>query len=294
MKKIISLVLLLSIIIFTGVGSYAENNNSSSSSISEYDLLKEYSNKSYSELLEMGLNEGQAKDMLNIDEKVITKINELISYSNEELLNQGYNNKQIKSLREFETSKSVDKNIKPNNQELLNKDVSLDAIPMGIFGDVNMDLYQYTVWEDEVWFQYSWSWTGKPLILNIDAIGFAWDSGFRVSGDVIDAYVTYVDGNNFGEVKMSRDKFDVNPGAGWGHEFHMTSGPSHTAPAWAKGGWGTFYATNPNNKNSIQVVWSYGHATIDITGASLRISPSAIGFGFGVERMYQNDKIFYF
>lgn len=258
--------------------------------ISEYDLIKNYFGKSYDQLLKMGIDGKQAKEFANLENDIIKKVKELYLLDDKSLIEQGYNQKQIESIR------SINTNISKTSSDDLNTLSNFETLsPLeirGIFGDVTMsvDLYDFTA--DDIYVYFDWNWDGKPFMLMTDGIGFSWDGGFRTSSNELGANVNYVGGNNSGTKEVTRDDIDILAGAGWGFDMQMAAGPSHTAPAWAESGEGGFWLTNPNNKNSIQMIWKYGHSTINLTAACVDIKGTlSIGFAKGVEEMFDGDNI---
>ncbi|WP_432405818.1 hypothetical protein [Wukongibacter sp. M2B1] len=317
MKKIVSLFVVFSVLMAMVIGVYAESNavtdkvilskddlskknfkearklSANEVTLSEYDLIKESFGKSYNQLLEMGIDEKQAKKLANVEDTIMKKVRELHLLDNKTLLDQGYSQKQIKAIRSINTKFSNNSRRSCSGLNTLsNSEILSSAEARKLLGEVSMHVKPYSITKELKYVYFDWNWDSKPFVVRTDGIGFAWDGGFRTEGDKVGAKIEYVNGNNSGTKKISRSDIDILAGAGWGFDIQMSSGPSHTAPAWAKSGQGGFWLTNPNNKKTIQIVWKYGHGMYTLTGGCVDIKGTlSIGFSDGVKEMCEDDAI---
>lgn len=287
--------MVLTLLLTMVIGVYAEGSTVTNKvTFSEYDLVKNYFGKSSKQLLEMGVNKKQIKELTNLEDTIMKKVRELYLLDDKSLIDQGYSQQQIDAIRSINTKFLNDSKTRFSGLDIPSNSEILSSVEVrGLFGNVDMNVDANDFFSgDNIYVWFDWSWDGKPFVLHTDGIGFAWDGGFRASSNDIEAEINYVDGNNSGSKNISRSDMDIVAGAGWGFDIRMATGPAHTTPAWAKNGSGSFWLSNPDNEQSIQMVWKYGHSTYNITGACVDIKGTlSIGFSRGVEEMYEDERI---
>ena len=282
-KKIFSAILVFVLVFSMSTSIFAANNNTSVT-VSEYDLLKPYLDKNLSELLEMGLSQEEAQQMLNVQKKVVEKISKYNKYTNEELRQLGHSDKDIEEFNKLQTM-DIDS-------------LSIDAIPASIWETVTFTVEKLGKINGDHWFGFEWEWSGSPFVQMTDNIAFAWNNGFEVSRyDVllsIDHYTDSFDAfaKRYTDVLNPTKDTSVSPGMGFKAKFPMNGGGLENS-TYAKKGFGSFTVQNPNNASHMQMVWAYGHSTFHVGGFCLNVGFPSISVNVGAEIMHEDDTKFY-
>lgn len=292
-KKLVSLFLTAFVLLSFNSFVFAEEEGSSDEHIvtlSEYDLLEPYLDKSFDELLDMGLSDEEANNILEIESNIISQLKEYSSLEAKQLEDKGFSDQQINAIKEeipsILESNEIDKSRSSD------EDISLiKRMPRSSWADLKLTCsYIGKRSSDKYAFEYTWSWSGRPFVEMTDTVSFAWDNGFRVSSGDLGGTVRYCDiqDHTLQVSLLERDDIEISPGQGFRAKFKM-SGPNST---FAKNGYGNFLLTNPNKKKSIQMVWAYGHSTYSFGGFCLNVGYPSISINNGAEKMCEGDRVF--
>lgn len=285
MKKIISFITLFSFLIISTVSINASSIGGDSQGVSEYEMLLQYSNKTESELREMGVDSNYIKDLLNLQKTIDT----YATYDSKKLTKLGFSEEQIVALTKYNMKKNVISYFSTfgfrsavSSEEPTKKVMDLSAMrslfSSSVDFNVRLSSAGSTFYGDYVELSYNWEWDGRPLLLLKDGIGFEWDGKFRAISSGTSATVEYED--MFGYIETTENfRPEISIGA-WGHTFDLNTGSSEY-PNFAHAGYGTMELENVDSLDSMQITAKYGHASWAFSSVSISFTGPGLGISFG-------------
>lgn len=290
MKKTLSLISALALVLTLGTPAFAASYDSSvsgnidnsavpvliaSCSVNEYDALVTAKQSS------VGLTRSTSSV-----ENLLMERAELPS----EILAQryDYNDEEIALLKSYDGSPIE------NNRQL-----------RGIFANLNGFIYRMDYDTHGVTVRFSWNWDGPPLLWENDVVTCAWvgvnssngPHALRFTAAESACHVDYYDTDAFGKedfmYRLEYDIDDANVNSNVSANFEM--GDDSNPEIWGKKGYMDIVLAEPVATSNLQystVVFGYGHQTlvfdasfsVNVDGISVSITPKA-----GTEEMYNGS-----
>lgn len=258
MKKLLSIILCLTMIFTSSSAVFAAEENSKSqpkqATINEYQALKQLAEKSPSALSKSGYSSTEIAKIKNYNEIYYNHITKLQTLSDTALKNNGYTESQINVIKNFTGTE---------------EQMSRASSSLNIYSTTT--LFKYTRGGRTTGrLAYNWSWKGIPAVMTKDMVAASWNSWTLTSET---SYVDYY-GINTGKFYTSeRAKYSNPTNSSWnggGHKFDMTKSDNNY---YAKSGGGTFNVESDGlYQKDFYYYIEYGHATISYN----------IGFGVSV------------
>ncbi|MDF2504994.1 MAG: hypothetical protein K0R54_4544 [Clostridiaceae bacterium] len=264
MKKVISIILILSIISGFSCLSYAaisygvelkEDAYSSEVTFNEYLMVKQLLEKSDTELYKVGYSVEDVKELRNIDYEQIIYERYIEKYGTSNM------SKNL-SAKEFVNTLTIDQ----LSTLTASCTVSHKLDPRDYY-------YDSVTNKTNARITFSWSWNSEPIWKGIDIIGFGWDSQMYV-----DTSTSFVNVYYYSTFDGTRTKTEQ-------HAFtqYITFNVSDKFTLWQdqypKTGSGALrlYCTGKNQ--NLGVSYKYGHTYVGITAPSISVG-SGVGISF--------------
>lgn len=260
-KIVMSLLLIIVMILGTCSAGFAEMlPKENKVVINEYELFKELSMKSKTELSAMGYNSSDTEKIKNFHQTYVEHLSKLKKLDDTTLSNVGYTSEQIKILRNFDGSEDQ---------------ASLLAASLTIYSTTANFNYDGNYTRGRL--AYNWYWTGVPAFKMQDAVAASWNHWVVESNT---SYVSYYNVNTGSFYTSTSATFttDGNGTEGAGHKFMVSMSDNYY---YAKQGGGTF-----NVRSDVHAIkdfyyyLAYGHSqllasinfSIGVGGADASIS----------------------
>ncbi len=246
---------------------FAEEKNQTSITTNEYEVLKDLSKNSNTNLKLNGYNDQDINKIKNVEKEYPKHLNEYKDLPEENLKELGYTDNQIKLLRDY----------KGTEEETIKLAATMDFRLTENF--VN---YSQSHDKTEAKFNYRFAWHGVPLMKTKDIVGVAWNDWNLTSTY---SYVRYIDiiGNLQNAFTLDAT-FVNNEGPhsfGGGYRFKMTQEDNYY---WAQAGFGSFTMYNHGPKN-LSAYAEYGHSTFSLNPTFSVPGGLSIAFSKNVKTM---------
>lgn len=271
MKKIVGLVVLLSLCLFTiSVSADSlEGNNDKDVTVNEYEALKALSENSSFQLTNMGYSADEVKFIQNIEEYA----NHLKSYSHssdQELDNLGYSKDQIDMLRDY----------KGTEEETIRL-----AATLTLRLNAQYVTHNNSTNRTNARLGYNWTWAGVPVFKTRDIIGVSWNDWSVTGSSTSVTYkpLTGASGTRYGSATILSNSGPNS--AGRGVRINMTQDDNYW---WARSGSGIFdLRGNSAGRKDLSAYAAYGHTTLSITPGFSIPGYGSINFNWGMQTVGQ-------
>lgn len=251
--------------ICNGSGFYA-----STQSINEYDLLANLTNKTDSELSEVGYTSEDIYLIRNLDESYANHIRKYATLSTSELKNLGYTEEQISIFRVFNDSEEQIRALAAS----MNFTLSIDYVTWSQSNNrTNASL------------RYYFTWVGIPLIKTNDIVAVSWND-WTINSSA--SYVTYRSNSGIGDDYTLAATYVPNNGPrsfGGGYKFPMTQ-DDHSY--WARSGYAIFTLYHKYIRADLSAYAEYGHSSVSASPSFSIPGYGSIEFSIGTD-MYRQD-----
>lgn len=282
MKKFLSLVVSLVMILAISVPAFAAENDGSSYSftINEYDVYVATRTASQSELEAEGISSRQAN--LIKSDAIENELLALSKLSAEELTSLGYNSSQIDILHNY-------------------KGERIENVPelRGVFADMTADFSKVSASSTSLAVKVTWKWTNAPVLAGVgivDMVAIRWQGTNTAGAPINVAFssagsscsVKYYSREGVYQYSRSQSVVCDSPYDHAYVDIPMSTGDGDAMwQYYAKEG--TFTVkVNRTGTDSIKeaaFVFGYGHTTIGISPSLSLPASFGIGFTFGTEKM---------
>lgn len=294
MRKILSLLLVIVLIVSSFPVVFANSEESAKMTQSEYDSIAEILGKDDNDFVKMGLSKEKIREIKEYKIELANNIKKYSKYSENELEGLGFSEEQIKTFKKLDVGNPTEqqsRNLTTREMENCAKDADAflsENLSRGLTGSVDMSLFLYRISGDEVTFKAKWEWTGAPLVRGLsESIGFSWTNGFELT-DYNDLYIEVESDRSSEYIVPTSDKDTQNPDEGCRAKF-----PTADAGYLYRSGVCYLTLNNDDNESSTTMAWAYAHGTvqvagfgISISGGSISISQTSIGMDKGLEKFY--------
>ncbi len=229
--------------------------------INEYELVKELSLKSQSELSDMGYSAKDISEIRDFHQKYVAHLNGLKKLDNSTLASLGYTLDQIEVLKNFDGSEE--------QAAFLGANCIIYSTPT---------LFNYDGNYTRGRLSYNWNWTGVPAFKMQDAVAVSWNNWVVESNT---SYVSYYNVNTGIYYTQDTATFttDDNGTKGAGHKFDVGINDNYY---YAKSGGGTFdVRSDVHCQKDFFYYIAYGHSEIWPTiSFSIGIGGGTASIGF--------------
>ncbi len=258
MKKIMSLVVALLMVFAFSASAFANSDTQKVQKvkINEYQMLKELSKKSESEMKKLGYSSKDVEKIKNHEEEYVKHLKKYAELDDESLKNLGYSSEKIQMLRVYDGS---------------------EAQTLALGAEVNIQLtIDYVTWSESqqrtnARLEYNYDWDGVPLVKMTDLVAVSWNN-WVINGKY--AVTTYKHIYGTQPDIYDNPTFVENDGPevyGAGYEIEMTKQDNYY---WAQSGQGIFTLYHNNGREDLSAYVAYGHFGVSLT-------PSFFIPGFG-------------
>lgn len=296
MKRKLSMILILSMILLLvgSQGAFAATNTVTDQNIlvyNEYQTLKQLSQKSPSELKNLGFSDEVVNNPANIIPQYIEKLTERSKLSTEELKTLGYTDAQIAIFKNFKGTAgqiealSSNLTIKPGTgkkeSKIQSSSVFRTQATVNIGEWISSYYYDSTNKRTYADIALNWAWDSCPTTEFWDAVAFAWSGSFiqTASNDVNNyAGVTYRISSNTTETRTKG--WACAPGQGCDIVFEMAL--DGLGLQWAQSGYAKARIYTDSYTPSFGLTAAYGHQTIMMSPSVNFGGGGSIGFSTGV------------
>lgn len=174
MKKVLSMLLVLSLVLGMGTVAFAETFNDITdelgdtmkvSTCNEFAMLKELAKEGEFSLIKQGYTKSEILEIRDYKENYIKHIEKLGDLEDQALTNLGYDEEQIKMIRNFKGSEA----------ELygLSATLTLNVTKASFeFKESDPKSSRYNKGS----FELGWAWNGIPMSTSTDLVGASWNS----------------------------------------------------------------------------------------------------------------------
>lgn len=250
LRGILGLLLVIAICSGSIVAVNAENVNESTpkeiySDVSEYDMIQELSKMSKSRLRKDGYSEKEIDVIEDYDTYASEQIKSMKDYETEQLGRLGYNESQIKIIKNFTGTTA----------EIQKASAKCTA-------SMTINYCEYSkkrgTTRSKVLFKFSWN--GVPIIKMTDAMAISWNGWHQIGKG---ALVTYKH-NNGTKTKTKTPSYkepDEGVGYGGGYTFKAAIEDNYY---YASSGY-CYFVLERTNKNDMYTGGALGHSTIKVT-----------------------------
>lgn len=255
--------------------------------INEYQYIKDFAQKSPTELKGLGFNEKEIVDVPNMVNQYKEELQKRSKLSTEDLKVKGYTDPQISTLKAFNGSEdqlqslSATLTIEPSAVSI--------AQPAALTSSVGISRWLAYYYFDSALnktvarITASWSWSSEPICEFTDSLAFSWSGGFIQDS-------AYDGANNYNRVtyRTSLGYTDTYyswycvPGSGCSGNFPVRGSYGGSA-AWAQSGYGTVTVFKANSVSPLALTVAYGHSIVTVvpsistTGSGgLSFNPSTV------------------
>lgn len=254
MKKIVSLLLTLVIVIFIPMNTFAINNTVK---ISEYQIIRSLQSKSDDELRIMGMKNEDIQRIKSFDYK--RELEKRSRLDINQLKDLGYKKEQVKQLKEFKGTEA-----------------EINALTAYVYISSSSYL-RYNGNHDWI-VKFWWTWSSCPVWAYTDLIGMGWvaaNNGYAVATDVVTDHIAtayYSDGTS--------KNLSVVPLGGGHAQVTVPDGKSDPDGTlhWNTNGTGYVHIHSYAVMTSLEYRAGYGHSYTTMT-PSLSIGKDC-SFGF--------------
>ena len=249
MERIKCILLVFIIVMASNLTVFANDVKSSTSAltINEYDFLLNLTEKSNSELVNIGYTANDIDSIRSLRESYTDHINEYTDLSTEALTNLGYTQQQIFTLRNFNGTEEQIRSLAAT----LNLTLEIDYVTWSSSENrTNSRLC------------FDFEWNGVPLIKWTDVVALSWNN-WTINGKV--GYVTYTDIYGSGNDYLMSATYISNSGPtsyGAGYKFAMAQNDNQY---WAKTGYGIFTLYHNYERADLSAYAEYGHSTLSVS-----------------------------
>lgn len=263
MKKIFSIVLSLSFLFVNIISVHADNSEflKKSDVKNEYLEMKKLQSEPESKLRTLGFEDESIKEIkqLDVDKEYSNHIYSLQKYSNKELKQFNYSDKQINLIKNFDGDVS-----------------QLTLLGSSCRTYISKSSFVKSGNRTKAVLNFSFKWNGVPYFKYRDALVFAWNNGLYVDKNKSYLNVTYKGRYNSQMVQRASQKIIGTQDSGVNYTFPVNIGKMNVSH-----GSGVVYLDKIGDIREIGTRVEYGHREVVGTpSASLTISGSSIGINF--------------
>lgn len=274
MKKFISITLTFVLLLSCAISfCYANNTDDSSVTVvNEYEAYKELKNMDDSSLAKMGYDDNEIKKIKEFD--YVKELRKLSKIDRKSLKSQGYSEKQIDLVKSLENP-----SIELTEAQLIAASATVSLTKSKTYSSKANG-------KSSISFSWKFTWSSKPIFTGIDAVAFSWSGDFYCHETYVSAEIDYLksDGTYITVDRSDAMVDGISPASnGVSVDFMVSPDP---IPGWAKKGSGSFYLMcDDHSHNSIQVQSSYGHGIVTLGDISITYGAPSITFNNGVQKL---------
>lgn len=272
MKRFLSLILVLALVLSVSSFTYASTDNQFSTSISEQDIILKLDEGSIPNTYGIVRTAGNTyKDMY------INELEKRSEFSEDTLKNYGYSSDQIGLLRNFEAT-----------------EYQLRALSssLNISGRIKNWDYSSSSNRTSATIKFNWSWSSKPSMTKKDIVALAWSDGFKSTSSTSKMKVYYY--SPTGNKKSYSMTGKKSTGEGISYSFNMDkwlydSDMDDYVSWWAKKGSGKANILQSGKIDLFEAVAVYGHSTYSLSPSIDYKGGISVGFSKGVKEMDRDE-----
>lgn len=285
MKKVLSMLLVLSLVLGMGTTAFAETSKDITdelggtvkvSACNEYAMLKELAKEGEFSLVKQGYTKSEITEIRDYKENYIRHIEKLGDLEDQALTNLGYGEDQIKMIRNFKGSEA----------ELygLSATLSLNVTNASFeFKENEPKSSRYS----KGTFEFGWAWNGMPMSTSTDLVGASWNSWAITSRSSSIKYYDMTTGA-YKKTTAATKKDPTGAGAigGAGYKFPLRISSENL---FARNGQVTFkLKSDVHDLKDFYYYVAYGHTVLTVS-PSFSVSGSGpnveLAFGSGVNEL---------
>ena len=285
MKKVVSMLLVLSLVLGMGTVAFAETSKDITgelggtvkvSTSNEYARLKELAKEGEFSLVKQGYTKSEIIEIRDYKENYIKHIEKLGDLEDQALNNLGYNEEQIKMIRNFKGSEAelyglsatLSLNIRIASFEFKENDPKSSRYNKGTF-------------------EFGWAWDGIPMSTSTDLVGASWNSWAITSRDSTIRYFDMTTGAyKKATAGTKKDPTGAGTIGGAGYKFPLRISSENL---FARNGQVTFkLKSDVHDLKDFYYYVAYGHTVLTVS-PSFSVSGSGpnvgLSFGSGVNEL---------
>lgn len=288
MKKILTMILILSLVVMSAINASASEMPGQIIIESEYDSIQYYARLSKHAMKVAGLSQMEIAEIESYKKNYADNIIMYANKSPQELKKLGFSATQIDAFHKlYEKELTLDANASSTEVNLFLK----ENVTRGLTGSVSMSVRASSAEKGKNTFKATWRWDGRPIVVGFhDTIAFGWTNGHTLAKyDDLVATLMCTSSTDVPNYKVpNKDKNTIVADEAVRFKF----------PTASNGGWlydqGTCYFTllNDDNASTTTISWMYAHGTVQITGFGISLSGGSLSVSVGSTQMANGLKRF--
>lgn len=296
MKKIITILMALTLLFSSIPATFAYSNTTSTS---EYDMYLQLQTQTDEELLKKGMTVEEIEYLRNFDFNDIFA--ERAKLDDRTLQSMGYNHSQIKALRDIygENNLKTFMSFVLRQPEKSGAEKLSMASTRGIFANLSISTNHAGGSDSYIKVTFDWEWSNLPAYFGgKDALGIVWKGTnfegkpLNVALDESASYHKLYEENNVVSVPAVKHNWTVTDEYGGAKDEFYLGYRVEDMIGWYKSGDGVvkLERTGSNAIKEVSLKFAYGHTYVGIS-TGINISPVSyfIGFNWKTETMDENS-----
>lgn len=245
----------------------------------EYDLYKDFQNKSDEQLVKEGYTQEKIKELKSLDYKgkIKKKAERLAKVDIKKLEEMGYTKDQIKDIKQF-----------TGTEEQI---YSLSAtLALSTYYGASSKSSTYS----QINFRTDWTWSSAPYWLLEDILAVPWSEGMYLDTGSSSTYGQYSYYDEFAETFYQTYSTTVTPDLNKGASIKFDTGyhDSDFGGLYAKKGKFGYKLFKSTLLNEVAVQPTYGHTTVSVGSPSVSF-PAGLSVSFSYQTSAEASNYFY-